>query len=105
MEPQILRFPASQMGRYLMTIEMNFNGIPLVLMTTHLESTKMCMEARKRQLRVSLKEIVEQSAESNVILAGDLNLRDEELADVGGLPAGVHDAWEITGSDSVNRYS
>jgi tyrosyl-DNA phosphodiesterase 2 len=32
-----------------------------------------------------------------VIYGGDLNMRDTELAAVGGLPPGLRDAWEFCG--------
>ena len=42
---------------------------------------------------------------STVILAGDLNLRDKELAELGGLSGGIKDAWIETGSDQSKRFS
>ena len=33
-----------------------------------------------------------------MLFGGDLNMRDSELAGLGGLPAGVRDVWEQLGS-------
>ena len=42
--------------------------------------------------------VTQRPADRTVILAGDLNLTDEELSGVGGLPEGVNDIWEQLGS-------
>ena len=40
-----------------------------------------------------------------VIFAGDLNLRDKELKELGGLMGGIKDAWIEAGSDESKRFS
>ena len=40
-----------------------------------------------------------------VILGGDLNLRDEELKDIGGIPDGISDAWILSGSDPMRKFT
>ena len=44
-------------------------------------------------------------SDSAVILAGDLNLRDDELQEIGGLTDGIKDAWIETGSDINTKFS
>ncbi len=46
-----------------------------------------------------------QECSSAVILGGDLNIRDYEIASIGGLPTGVEDAWEKTGSDYSKKFT
>ena len=40
-----------------------------------------------------------------MIFAGDLNIRDRELVDIGGLPTNIYDVWEITGSRKECLYT
>ena len=70
------------------------------LLNTHLESTYLQSDERVAQLEHCFNIMMNESPlEKTVILGGDLNLRDWELGKIGGLPAGVQDAWEMLGSD------
>ena len=40
-----------------------------------------------------------------VIFAGDLNMRDAELASVGGLPGGVADVWQQCGARKEAQFT
>ena len=40
-----------------------------------------------------------------VFFAGDLNLRDKELKEIGGLMDGIKDAWVEAGSDKSKEFS
>lgn len=54
-------------------------GVPLTLMTSHLESTKTHSAERKRQLSAAFKHMSEAAPNQTVIFGGDLNLRDKEV--------------------------
>ena len=68
------------------------------LLNTHLESMWYCAEERTRQLTDCFDIVTQRPADRTVILAGDLNLTEDELSSVGGLPEGVNDIWEQLGS-------
>ena len=48
---------------------------------------------------------MDQPETTTVLFAGDLNLRDKELAEIGGPPAGVEDLWQRTGSRKECQYT
>ena len=52
---------------------------PLLLINTHLESTKDFVSTRLVQLKSSFKTINSIDKKSTVIYGGDLNLRDSEV--------------------------
>ena len=54
-------------------------GLPVLLMTSHLESTKDHGTERKKQLGTAWKEMKNADANRTVIFGGDLNLRDKEV--------------------------
>ena len=60
-------------------LQATINGIPLTLMTSHLESQKNHATERKRQLHVCLDAMMEADSNRSVIFGGDLNLRDNEV--------------------------
>ena len=45
------------------------------------------------------------SVRRNVIFGGDLNMRDKELAEVGGIPPGTKDCWQHCGAREVAKYT
>merc|ERR1712142_855067 len=75
------------------------------LLNTHLESTAEHAEERKKQLEQCLGIVTRRPEANTVIFAGDLNMRDKELASIGGLPSGVVDAWVETGSRREVQYT
>ena len=99
-----LHFPTSQMGRCLLYQELQIYGHNFVVMTTHLESTKECKFERQKQLSTCFNAILEQKSQ-NVILAGDLNIREAELKSIGGVPKDIFDAWQICGSLANTKFT
>ncbi|XP_022314579.2 tyrosyl-DNA phosphodiesterase 2-like isoform X2 [Crassostrea virginica] len=102
---EIWPFDNTVMMRNLLCVKCQIKGVTFSLMTSHLESTKDFAEERKEQLRRCFEEIKAQPATHNVLFGGDLNLRDKELAAVGGIPSGVCDVWEATGSRKECLYT
>ncbi|ETE72543.1 Tyrosyl-DNA phosphodiesterase 2 [Ophiophagus hannah] len=83
----------------------NISGNDLCLMTSHLESTKDHSEERLKQLKLVLAKMAEVPESSSVIFGGDTNLRDKEVAKIGGLPNSVLDIWEFLGKPEHCRYT
>ncbi|XP_078395440.1 tyrosyl-DNA phosphodiesterase 2 [Cetorhinus maximus] len=105
LKQEITPFPTSSMKRNLLTVQVNIAGNELCLMTSHLESTKAHSQERMKQLEIVLKKIKEAPESATVIFGGDTNLRDQEVAKVGGLPAGVLDVWEFLNKPEHCRYT
>ncbi|CAL4062743.1 unnamed protein product, partial [Meganyctiphanes norvegica] len=101
----IIPFKNTRMGRNLLCIEAHIGELKLNLLNTHLESTAEFAEERMEQLKVALKNLTT-AKNSNItsILAGDLNIRDKEVTQV-GLPSGVFDLWEACGRRPECRYT
>lgn len=53
--------------------------LKLKLLNTHMESTGEHAEERMNQLRISFEELSETDSSVNVIMGGDLNMRDKEV--------------------------
>ena len=68
------------------------------LLNTHLESMEYFADERMRQLKECFDIMTQSPADRTVIFAGDLNIKDEEVSSVGGIPEGVKDIWEHLGS-------
>ena len=60
---------------------------------------------RSRQLSSCFRRALSTPADRAVVLGGDLNLRDTELAQVGGISEGLSDLWEETGARPECRYT
>lgn len=45
------------------------------------------------------------NANLNVIFSGDMNIRDYEIGELGGLPEGIFDAWEVCGCDEHTEHT
>lgn len=102
---RVVDFESSVMTRNVIVTKVNCNGIILNLLNTHLESTKDFASHRMRQL-LRMRDLVKEMPPTEpVILAGDLNMRDKELAESGGLPEGWIDVWEATGKRPECRYT
>ncbi|CAN7989444.1 unnamed protein product [Ixodes hexagonus] len=102
---EVYPFSNTAMGRNVTYIKASFSDKPLTLMNTHLESTAEFAEARKVQLKRCIRKGIKEPAERSVIFAGDLNLRDSELDDLGGLPHNFEDVWESCGQRKEARYT
>lgn len=94
---KVLSFSSTKMDRNVMCTEVTISGCPLLLMNTHLESMAYSSEVRKAQLRKCFRHCKGQAPEKSIIFGGDLNLRDREVEDIGGLQQGIVDIWELCG--------
>ena len=92
-------FPSSQMGRALLEARIDWDGTPIMVLTSHLESLKDGGPARREQLVQIAKRMGQHKGPA--VFAGDTNLRD---AEVEGLDLGISDCWELAGSSS-NRFT
>ncbi|GAB1609208.1 tyrosyl-DNA phosphodiesterase 2-like [Argonauta hians] len=95
---EVSPFFTSVMCRSLLISECVIKGVAVVLINTHLESMASHGSERCRQLSLLLKRAQDVEKERSVIFGGDLNLRDKELSQVGGLRKKMVDMWEATGS-------
>lgn len=106
---ECLDFSFSQMGRQLFQLPVRFAGADILLITSHLESTKEpgCSQARKRQLEKAF-DVMKQACALNpnlsCLFGGDLNIRENEVRSV-GVPPGTVDVWEACGSPPDQRYT
>jgi len=96
----------SRMGRNLLMAKCRIKGVPVLLMTSHLESMKNYAPERQRQLKICF-DNMKSPPEPNrvVIFGGDLNLRDSELAAIGGIPSGIVDLWEASGKRKEAQFT
>ncbi|XP_007422000.1 tyrosyl-DNA phosphodiesterase 2 [Python bivittatus] len=102
---EITAFPTTSMLRNLLAVYVTISGNDLCLMTSHLESTKDHSEERLKQLRLVLAKMAEVPESSTVIFGGDTNLRDKEVAKIGGLPNNILDIWEFLGKPEHCHYT
>ncbi|XP_075441692.1 tyrosyl-DNA phosphodiesterase 2 [Ascaphus truei] len=102
---EIVPFPTTSMMRNLLVANVNISGNNICLMTAHLESTKDHSGERLKQLSEVWKKMEEVPASSTVIFGGDTNLRDQEVAKLGGLPSSILDVWEFLGKPEHCRYT
>uniref|UniRef100_T1IYM3 Tyrosyl-DNA phosphodiesterase 2 n=1 Tax=Strigamia maritima TaxID=126957 RepID=T1IYM3_STRMM len=103
---RVIPFATSVMYRNLLVVEGKISDIPLVLMTSHLESTKEHSDERIKQLRTVFKQALDACDQNTTVLVGgDFNMRDQELEKVGGIPAGLEDLWITCGSRPECRYT
>lgn len=105
LKSEIVSFPSTQMMRNLLIAQIRFRGQELCLMTSHFESCKGQSGERMKQLKVVLQRMREAPDHVTVLFGGDTNLRDTEVAKVGGLPEGVCDVWERLGKQEHCRYT
>lgn len=101
-------FSNSKMMRDLTVANVKFiDGTKLLLMNTHLESTKEFAEPRMAQLKQAFDIMVKNSDENkntSIIFAGDLNTRDSEVQKV-GIPKGIKDVWIALGERKECQYT
>jgi len=96
----------SRMGRNLLMVKCRIRNIPVLLMTSHLESMKNHEAERKRQLKICFNNMTNPPDPKRVVIfGGDLNLRDTELASIGGTPSGVIDVWEAAGKRKEAQFT
>lgn len=104
-ETKILPFPSTMMMRNLLAVKCTVKGEKMHLMTSHLESTKDYGTVRKEQLKKCLSYMRKKEPDRTTVFGGDLNLRDNELAEIGGLPEGIYDIWEVTGKRPEAKFT
>lgn len=103
---RVFEFSSSSMGRKLQVVEVSFKKRhSLFILNTHLESTAEFSDVRKEQLRKCFRNINKIPTDTAVLFAGDLNLRDKELDEIGGIPPGIVDVWAEQGSRPEARYT
>ncbi|XP_075590697.1 tyrosyl-DNA phosphodiesterase 2 [Dermatophagoides farinae] len=102
---QIINFKDTRMGRNILRTDITIDNAKLCLLNTHLESTKEFSAIRQQQLAHLLRMFDSIDKQHTIIAAGDFNLRDKELAAIGGLPSNVQDAWLATGRRREVQYT
>ncbi|XP_053252732.1 tyrosyl-DNA phosphodiesterase 2 [Podarcis raffonei] len=105
LKEEITPFPTTSMMRNLLAVHATISGNDLCFMTSHLESTKGHSEERLNQLKRVLAKMTEAPESTTVIFGGDTNLRDKEVAKLGGLPDNILDVWEFLGKPEHCRYT
>ena len=104
--PVIIPYPTSSMGCNLMVIRAHIGKARLILMNTHLETKKWNSSERMKQLKLCFQYMLyEDPSESSIIFGGDLNLRDSELHEIGGIPSDIRDLWVTTGCKQDFKYT
>lgn len=103
---QVVDYDLSVMTRNMLVVSVEVNGISVHLINTHLESTKEYSSHRFQQIK-QIRSVSKKLLPPNepMIIAGDMNLRDKELEDWGGIPPDWEDAWTATGSRAECRYT
>jgi len=102
----VINFENSTMGRNLLIVKLNYMKlVDVCAMTSHLESTGDFTKQRVDQLRRCIKEVQNQDENCLVFFGGDLNLRDQDLAAIGGLPKNISDVWEATGERKECKFT
>ena len=99
----------SCMGRYLLNCAVTWQGKPLGLLTSHLESGQASVLANSPRMRVGqAQEVIKTLAKCSVgIFGGDTNLRVAEGRELEPLmmSSGVNDAWIQIGSPYASKYT
>ena len=95
----------SHMGRHLLQLPIQFSGVEVTVMTSHLESLKDYGEERVRQLKIAFEKMVElQKANKISIFGGDLNIREAEIKKA-KLSGNVLDVWESCGRQKEHQFT
>jgi len=93
-------FPGSEMGRALLGLEVDWEGVVLRLCTAHLESLREGARERARQVAAVVEALG--AHDGPTLFGGDTNLRDDEPVALGevvdafvaaGAPAGERATW------------
>lgn len=102
---EIQEFSNTKMLRNLLKVKASYKCLYLSLMNSHLESTSAGARERLAQFQQALAELQSQDKDRVAIFGGDTNLRDKEVAGMGGLPGGVLDLWEASGADPKTKFT
>uniref|UniRef100_A0AC34FG56 Endonuclease/exonuclease/phosphatase domain-containing protein n=1 Tax=Panagrolaimus sp. ES5 TaxID=591445 RepID=A0AC34FG56_9BILA len=96
-------FTNTSMGRTMTVFEGYWQKLRLVVIHSHLESMREHAQARKAQFSECMKKMESNlDAETLVIFAGDLNIRDSELPMI---HPQIKDAWIAAGRDKATQYT
>lgn len=98
-------FFSSVMSRSLLYNQCRIKEMPLLLINTHLESMASHSDERKKQLKLSFQKVEEGESCRTVVFGGDLNLRDKDLNEIGGLPQRIIDIWSATGERPEAKFT
>ncbi|GLH00419.1 Protein of unknown function, partial [Gryllus bimaculatus] len=85
--------------------EANVGKLKLHFFNTHLESESEFGDERKRQLKKMFEAVQNIPETETVIFGGDLNVIDQELDSLGGIPPGIDDLWITCGSRKEYQYT
>jgi len=102
---KVTDYPTSRMDRHLLAVQAHCGSVVMDLLNTHLESTKDHATERKKQLEQCFSLMSKRPTDRSVIFGGDLNLRDPEVASLGGAPPPARDVWEQLGSREELRWT
>lgn len=105
---QVEPFENSVMGRGIQRVMAHVGKVKFCLMNVHLESTKDFSKQRTHQFQSCINEMKSIPSDTTVILAGDLNIRDSEVASINegqGLPGNIEDVWETLGKRKEVQYT
>ena len=102
---QSIDFKLTVMTRNMLIAKITVNGVTTHFINTHLESTKDFAQNRMHQFEEIHAFVSNLPKNEAVVVAGDLNMRDEELAGFGGLPPEWIDAWEATGKKKECQFT
>jgi len=98
-------FDTSEMDRQLLSQEITFHNQVFTIITTHLESLKENSLERKEQLQECFSKMLNKRENHCVIFGGDLNLREAELQELGGIPDKIKDSWIDSGMAKDRKFT
>lgn len=91
-------FPGSSMGRALLCLDVDWEGVSLRVCTSHLESLRGGAEERVVQSKAVVGAL--QDHDGPALFGGDTNLRGDHI---GALEGAAVDAWEAAGAPADTR--
>lgn len=102
---EVIHYRNSGMGRTLQILEGKIGEQRVFLLNTHLESMREHSKARREQFKIcmeKIQEIITRYPNCLLFFGGDLNIRDDEVANV---PRGVADAWLAAGAKGDTEFT
>lgn len=98
-------FKGSIMGRHYIYCDVSIrSNEPLRVITSHLESTRDIGPTLIRRDQLKYMNDLIEKLNSPCIFGGDLNLRDEDVKEVGLSPA-IQDVWEYLGKQKEHEFT
>ncbi|KAL3891597.1 hypothetical protein ACJMK2_003853 [Sinanodonta woodiana] len=102
---EVTDFLNSSQHRKLLNVKCTIKGIKFDILNTHLENTKRKSQERKRQLMLLFDRVDLADIDRTVIFGGDLCIRDNEIAEIDGVPEDADDIWEVTGMRPEAKFT